>query len=91
MLQLLSVREIREQVYLATLDRDGQTMEYEFTWTPPRRPGGWPTVGYPDRAAYDLIDYEPEEEQEWSRRGAVDSCARQGEPDRPSHCGWRDH
>lgn len=61
MLQLVNVREVREHVYLATLDRDGQLMEYEFTWTPPDGPDDWPIVNYPDRADYDLIDYEPEE------------------------------
>lgn len=61
MLQLLNIEKIREYVYLATLDRDGQVMQYEFTWTPPETPDGWPMVSSPEHAHYDLIDYEAEE------------------------------
>lgn len=61
MLQLVSITECRENVYLVTLDRDGKILEYEFTRTPPNGADGYAMVGYPDKAAYDLIDYEPEE------------------------------
>ena len=71
MLQLVNITEVRKHVYLATLDRDGQIIEYEFTWTPPRAPEGWPTVDYPERADYDLIDYEPEEYKNKPDGGAL--------------------
>lgn len=61
MLQLLNVQEIREHAYLVTLDRDGAVLEYEFTWNPSRNPDGFAHVYYPEHAAYDLVDYEPEE------------------------------
>lgn len=64
MLQLVSVREIRKHVYLVTLDRDGANLEYEFTWNPSRDPDGFAHVYYPEHAAYDLIDYEPEDHKD---------------------------
>lgn len=61
MLQLLSVTEVREHIFLVTFDSDGQTFEYEFTWTPPVPPDVAGHVDYPPRVDYDLADYEAEE------------------------------
>ena len=63
--------EIREHVYLATLDRDGQAMQYELTWTPPDSPEGWPLVDAPVHMDYDLIDYEAEEYKKRPHGGAL--------------------
>lgn len=61
MLQLLSVREVREHIFLVTLDSDGQIFEYEFIWTPPVPPDVAGHVDYPPRVDYDLADYEANE------------------------------
>lgn len=61
MLQLLSVTEVREHIFLVTFDSDGRTFEYEFTWTPPVPPDVAGHVDYPSRVDYDLADYEAEE------------------------------
>lgn len=61
MLRLLSVKEIREHVFLVTLDNKGKTLNYEFTWTPPASTDGVGRVGSPIRIDYDLLEYEAEE------------------------------
>ncbi len=58
MLRLMNVQEIRENVFLVTLDRDGRRMEYEYTRIPPSDPDDWVRFDWPQQVQWDLIDYE---------------------------------
>ena len=58
MLRLMEVREVRKDVYMVSLERDGNPLRYEFTWNPPPRPDLPETLDYPDQIQWDLMDYE---------------------------------
>ena len=49
MLRLMNVQEIREDVFLVTLDRDGRQMQYEYTRILPSEPDDWVRFEWPSK------------------------------------------
>lgn len=58
MLRLLNIQPSGETTYTVTLDRDGQTLRYDFEMHPSPNPDRPPHLVVPEQADWDLTDYE---------------------------------